>query len=414
MRGLCRFWRLAKSVKMHFLEMPMTVVEKFKQYPLVLWALALYLCSLGFNLKYDIPLAIFAMASMFAISHTEHHTTFMQALRRHWTVIIFLIITVLVTLASRDVKSSIQVQLQLLPALLMYLTAVLYAVKEQHRRFIVTALVAAALMAELSFMAQALYLNDLPDRLEKMWVIRSPLFVAPNDVLFFSVLAPLAVYLLINENNRLEKILGSAYLILTLVVVMYMQSRQAVGVYLGGLFLMALLWRPGIGGSIIVAVLLLVLVADWLTGKGLLGKLVYLFPRRYVWEAAWQMFLDRPWLGHGPGMFKVLYVEYLEKSGYIFAEVEDRRPMNWAHSLYLEQLAERGLAGLLGLLLMVATAMVGLMKRLGQPSIFSRAVLASWIAYLVAGVAESSLLRLWVVITLFLLLGLTQSTKPEA
>lgn len=389
----------------------MIIVEKFKQYPLVLWALALYLCSLGFNLKYDIPLAIFAMVSMFTISNTDYQFTFSQALKRHWTVIVFLVITVLVTLASRDVKSSIRAQFQLLPSLLLYLTVVLYADIDYRRRFVVVALVLAALLAELSFMAQVLYLSEIPDRLEKMWAIESPLFVAPNDVLFFAVLAPLAAYLLISETSRWARGLGLLYLLLTFVVTVYMQSRQAVGVYLGSLCLMAVLWRPAIGGVIIMVGALMVLLVDWVTGKGLINKLVYLFPRRYVWEAAWQMFLDRPWLGHGPGMFKEFYVEYVERAGYVFADLEDRRPMNWAHSLYMEQLAERGLLGFLALLLMILAVMSGLIRRIKQLGAFNLAILACWAAYLVAGIAESSLLRLWVVTALFLLLGLTNTKK---
>lgn len=392
----------------------MTIVEKCKQYPLVLWALALYLCSLGFNLKYDIPLAIFAMASMFAVSHGGQQVTFAQTLKRHWPVVTFLLVTALVTLASRDSKHSVQVQVQLLPALLIYLGLVLAVETDRQRIFVVVVLVAAALVAELSFMAQALYLHETPDRLEKMWAIKSPLFVAPNDVLFFAVLAPLAVYLVASESGRWTRGIGLLYLLVTFAVTVYMQSRQAVGVYLGGLCLMALLWRPALGAVVVIGGVLLVLAVDWFTGKGLLSKLVYLFPRRYVWEAAWQMFLDRPWLGQGPGMFKELYVEYLEKAGYVFTDVEDRRPMNWAHSLYLEQLAERGLLGFVGLFLMIGAVMRGLLAGIWTLDVFGRAILACWVAYLVAGIAESSLLRLWVVTTLFVLLGLTSWSRNES
>lgn len=387
----------------------MTAIEKFKQYPLVLWALALYLCSLGFNLKYDIPLVVFAMTSMFAISNGDHHATLMQTMKRHWTILLFLTLTAIVTLASRDVKHSVLVQVQLLPALLIYLCLVIAVETDKQRMFVIVALVLAAFVAELSFMAQVLYLSEIPDRLEKMWAIKSPLFVVPNDVLFFAVLAPLAAYLLVSPTGRWVRALGLIYLLLTFVVTVYMQSRQAVGVYLGGLCLLTVLWRPTLGGIVIVVGALVVLLVDWFTGKGLINKLVYLFPRRYVWEAAWQMFLDRPWFGHGPGMFKEFYVEYLEKAGYVFTDIEDRRPMNWAHSLYLEQLAERGIAGFCALSLVIAASLGPLVRFLGALDIYGKALIACWGAYLVAGIAESSLLRLWVVTSLLLLAGLTKS-----
>lgn len=229
----------------------MTLIEKFKQYPAVLWALALYLCSLGFNLKYDVPLAIFAMVSVYAFSNLDHHASLPQILKKYGVMLGFLLVTLIVTLASRNIGHSLTVQIQWLPGLLIYFALIIYADQSRNRDFVVVSVVSAALVAQMAFMAQALYLSDVPGRLEKMWAIESPLLVAPNDVLFFSIWTPLAAYLLLGKNTTL-KILGIVYMGVTIIVSMYMQSRQSVGICLVSLCVLVFLWRPKAGTWVLV------------------------------------------------------------------------------------------------------------------------------------------------------------------
>lgn len=391
------------------------IVERLKQYPVVLWALALYLCSLGFNLKYDIPLSVLAISTIYAFGSGDNTTRIKQTLFDHWHVIVFLLLTLVVTFFSRDIKQSIHVQLQLLPALLIYVIIVNFVTDQRRFNFVFVAIIFGALITELTFLGQAIYFYQTPDPLEKIWAIKSPLLVAPNDVLFFSVLVPVAVSLGLATGDELKvKILGYLYLAITLVLVIYMRSRQAVGIYFVGLCLIALFYRP-VAGIVVAAIsVLVIIVVDWATGRALSSKLVYLFPRRYVWEAAWQMFIDRPWQGQGPGMFKLMYHEFLERAGYTLAQVEDRRPMNWAHSLYLEQLAERGVLGFLALILLVGRPVV-LMIMSPIPLNFNKKILLSmFLAFSMAGLAETSLLRLWVVVFIFLLIGLMVSKGSRA
>lgn len=61
--------------------------------------------------------------------------------------------------------------------------------------------------------------------------------------------------------------------------------------------------------------------------------------RKYLWEAGWQMYLDRPWLGWGLGLYHMLYPQYRSS-----LHVEDG---NFAHNDYLEFLLELGPIGLL-------------------------------------------------------------------
>jgi O-antigen ligase len=66
------------------------------------------------------------------------------------------------------------------------------------------------------------------------------------------------------------------------------------------------------------------------------------------WSCAWRMFLDKPWLGHGPGTYQFEYLSYQKKSE--MTRISVTSPYNikkgkggTAHSEYLLLLAESGI-----------------------------------------------------------------------
>ena len=79
----------------------------FNQYPLPLWALGLFLLCLGFSFRVDFPLAIFAFATIYGLSlqQDSHKKTFSthNVIKEHWHVLIFLIVTFVVSLLSKDI-----------------------------------------------------------------------------------------------------------------------------------------------------------------------------------------------------------------------------------------------------------------------------------------------------------------------
>lgn len=76
-----------------------------------------------------------------------------------------------------------------------------------------------------------------------------------------------------------------------------------------------------------------------------------------VWQQAWRGFVERPWWGHGVAVFDDFYAERLS------AQQISAVPSH-AHNLYLNILFERGLLGLLSLLLLgVALSVVAFVRR---------------------------------------------------
>lgn len=68
------------------------------------------------------------------------------------------------------------------------------------------------------------------------------------------------------------------------------------------------------------------------------------FTRFYLWDVAWRIFKDHPWLGVGPSNYATVFTDYFQ------GLIEAQRVWGSAHNIYLQQLAERGLIGLAALL----------------------------------------------------------------
>ncbi|MFP3897214.1 MAG: O-antigen ligase family protein [Anaerolineales bacterium] len=76
------------------------------------------------------------------------------------------------------------------------------------------------------------------------------------------------------------------------------------------------------------------------------------------WQAAWRMFAARPWLGVGTGQYVTTYGSV--------APPRWQDPLGHAHNYYLHVLAEGGLVGLASYLTLLAAALVGVWRRVGE------------------------------------------------
>ncbi len=71
------------------------------------------------------------------------------------------------------------------------------------------------------------------------------------------------------------------------------------------------------------------------------------------WTAAWNMALERPWVGFGPGTYAMEYAPYQNPENYTIIST-NFGTMGNAHSEYLGPLAEMGFPGLILMLVLVA------------------------------------------------------------
>ncbi|WP_126452075.1 O-antigen ligase family protein [Sulfuriflexus mobilis] len=147
------------------------------------------------------------------------------------------------------------------------------------------------------------------------------------------------------------------------------QSRGALAALFAGQSLLGILiYRrldKGIWFSLLFILLVALLLANIQTEGGLIGRLLTLsdlgsagLDRLYIWQASWSIIKESPWLGHGPGMFSLLYPQYRLP--------EEISGGKYVHNDYLQIWLEMGLLGLLiliALLISTITTFRGTLRR---------------------------------------------------
>ena len=86
--------------------------------------------------------------------------------------------------------------------------------------------------------------------------------------------------------------------------------------------------------------------------------------RLQLWQSAWQMFLDHPWLGVGPDNFLYAY-----RSVYALPAAWEELHLSHPHNLFLDLLTRVGLLGFLAGLWLLAATLISGFKRLLSASL---------------------------------------------
>lgn len=313
----------------------------------------------------------------------------------------FLIASLVSLLGSRDPWRGASVSLFLLPQVLLF-HAIASRFSPAEARRLALALVVASAVLSLGVLLAALR-GAAHSTNALMAAAGLPFFPVPNDLLFTVLVAPFALAMLMAGDGPAVRLVGGVALLLSGAALVVDESRTGVALCLLLAVLAVLRWRPGRRMLLLVLVgaPLAVLLFDAATGFALLRKfarLDSLSTRIPLWIAAWKMFLAAPWFGHGPGMFSLLYETYLADvrlPGWVLFEPDVHAP--WPHSLYLELLAERGLAGFVCVAAGVHLAGRLLWRVPPGARQLGAAAGASAVLVLLGGLTEFSLLRYWFV-----------------
>src|SRR5437667_395726 len=235
-------------------------------------------------------------------------------------------------------------------------------------------------------------------------------FVVPNDVAFFAAVLPLSLALIVDSPKSTRAWLAAVSSVTALAVVVVYQSRSALLTSLVAVTLWACRLQRRKGAALLGVAMFVTVATDALLGFPLVTRLAETWSTRVpIWLAALNMFRDAPLLGNGPRSFGLLFEEYFQTltlPGWLPA---DPRFAPWAHSLYLETLAEQGIIGFGALVavLSVGFAMTIGLRRAGpsETRVLAIGAETALVALCVAGVVELSFVRLWVVVLFFSVLG---------
>jgi len=339
-------------------------------------------------------------------------------------VLVFLATVGLSILVSADIGRSMRLSASLLPGTLLFFVVAdhLDDIRDMRLLYMTFSIVALGLGLVLLWTAwKDGWVSPLSPR---TWVLHtgSPILIVPNDVTFLAVVTPLSLALLYQKPWSAVGLLAALSILLSVCVMSILLSGVAILTMIIGITCTAALVQPRFGIACALMILTIALVIDGIRGFPLVAKFGYLWDEesRYIWYgepgrilyaesgrilygripvwlAAWAMFLTAPVLGHGPHTF--------------FYLGPDGTSMRWPHNLYLELLAEQGLIGLaaLGFLLVAGISAAWHLQRAARSDvhILGAGALAGLVSFCFAALLELSLLRRWVVIILFALLGIT-------
>jgi O-antigen ligase len=231
------------------------------------------------------------------------------------------------------------------------------------------------------------------------WVAHSgsPILITRNDLAFLSVITPFSLALVYRKPWSISGLTGILSIIFSIAAVVIFQSRGATLALLVAVISSVTHARSRLGLATPVAIIVAALIMDGFLGFPLLGRFMDLLSqpsagRSGHWATAWNMFLDAPLFGHGPQTFALFH------------------PHPWTHNLYLQVLAEQGIIGFAALVSMLFwglwTAWKTRITICDDIRIFGAAAFGSLLGFCFSSVVELSFLRHWVVVVLFVLLGM--------
>jgi O-antigen ligase len=244
----------------------------------------------------------------------------------------------------------------------------------------------------------------------------------PNDLALIPILLPFSITLLLQERSRVVKGLILISILLAFVTVILSQSRNAwFGLAIGlGVFLFHKKTQKAI---IVFACIILILFSaalyfDLGNVQQRLNTLMNITSetRIGIYLVAVEMFKESPVLGKGLFTFGEFYLPYIEKIQLPQGYTPEIAIIPWAHNLYLEILAERGLIGFAGFIAPII-AMGAILRKFvrqqtgSQEKMFAFGLTASLLTFLCMGLFDLTFLKDWVLL-IFLLLAAMIARLP--
>jgi len=248
------------------------------------------------------------------------------------------------------------------------------------------------------------------------------LLVIPNDICAAAILlvCPLS---LIGAAGASRALRGLGIVTVGLIFFAMVVLRTRTGFLIAGveLFVASLVWRRVL--LLIVPAALLLAAGDAWIGSHTIEKLFYdnnmdnhgVAGRLGLWASAWGMFMDAKLLGHGAQAFGPEHRAYLPAWSPRFPE----RRVLWAHSLFLETLADQGVIGVIALLTLLlhpltTSCLVVMKSGRGPRLIFDVALgIAGLAGFFIAAALELTFIRRWVPIVMFAVVGFAAKALSE-
>jgi O-antigen ligase len=366
----------------------------------------LYFLSLHFLSTLNLSYLILLVGAVFLLS-TQPVLAWRKLLGAPTALALALFVSTLLSIHNAAERIDTNLGVAQIPGLLIYAIVVL-CVRSPRQLLGLVLGFCIALPAMLWVFAAASLHSGFSRAVQLIYHGAQPLFLAANDMLMYVVFMPLVVWFALREwRGRPGVLLAGAYIaVLALLAVLLLSRLSLLLIAVFGLFYFGsgrqrLFWYGALALGLAIAALLLF-------DASFMEKVRRLdMARLRTWIAALAMFADAPWLGNGPGSFSLLYPAYLRDMPESIRFGREIRDIGWAHSLFFEAAAEKGLLGLAVTIayFVYLFAAPGARLRSGGGEFF-KALRATALICLVAAIFELSMLRAWGIYAIYLLLAL--------
>lgn len=362
----------------------------------------IYLGSLALPKSLNLPLLALVVAGVVAALHPRQRA---PIVRYSFLIPYLLALSFLFSLLfSEDVSRSLELSAAFLPAFLLYFLVTRYFNKTKDMELLCggLSLLGLTLSIPLLFISVTHDLQFTTASEVTLWIAWSPILVSRNDLAILAITSPFAIVLALRNSRSAMGAIGTASAILGFATVVAYQSRGATLAWVASAVALAVLLRRRAMLIILAITASSALMFDMYRGFPLVRRFVELVMnpaseslRITEWQVAWNMFLEKPLLGHGPHSF----------SHYFY--------IPWPHNLYLETLAEMGLIGFLALGFALCYSLLVSFKAtraIASDRYLAAASASALLAFILASFVELSFLRQWVIVMFLLLLAIALKT----
>lgn len=242
----------------------------------------------------------------------------------------------------------------------------------------------------------------------------TPIFFVPNDLLLFSISAPLFIVLALHAKSAMPKILAGFAIILCISALVIVESRSAVIVLASGIAIVLIILGARQLTLAMMGCLAWLLIVDGARGFPLLDKFFQISlcnPRLALWAAAANLWVQKPILGFGANSFGDLYYEQIDKLALPVCTLIDDRHTPWPHNLFLEIFSSQGLLGGLPffalLFLALSRSITAARQSESKQYLMGIGLLGSTMAFMLAGLLELTLAHPWVIVSFATIVGLS-------
>lgn len=302
---------------------------------------------------------------------------------------------------SNGISESIESLIYFLPALSIYLLITTSVNKELDQDKVIQSIsYTASIIATLglAFIGANLGLETSWPEPSKLVIATQYIFISvPNDVLYLIIFIPLSTLTYLHSPSRYNQLFLIAHALSCLSLAIVLQSRLAILALLMLVILYFLIYRKGKILATLTTILFLLLCAGVYFEASIIEKFKnFEFTRIYLWRVSWEMFARFPFLGVGPHLYEQYYPLFVYKLNLNTTELHDPRTMPWAHSLYFEALAEKGILGFLTLSAILLQSIQRCKNNLKKQKSHTNTALALTIGtYIFASAVELTFHRWW-------------------